>query len=281
MATITASMILQRSNLYFSGQLSPISGSSWLLTLEFGPVTWMHFVRDLITDSFGVGHVYNQPLWTITFELFGSYLTFLFLLLFRGRPLRWIAYLVVGLQFYNSFYIAFLVGVFCADVSKNCEHHAALLKSAKLLVVPLFLVGIYLASYAPHLDPSYDRFSWHSWLPRSGNSYVYPMAGACAIFLSVLLGPRLQAFFSTGILIYLGRISYAMYAIHLLVLRSFSSWLFLMLFPGHAYDVSVILTFLSSIVLIGVLAHFITVYFDEYVTRRANGLSEYWIREKA
>jgi peptidoglycan/LPS O-acetylase OafA/YrhL len=277
-ATMSISMILLRANLYFSGQLLPATGSPMLATMEFGPVSWAHFAKDLATDSFGSGHIYNQPLWTITFELLGSYLTFLFLLLFRANRLRWLAYLVVGLQFYNSFYIAFLVGIFCADLTKNHSSLPDLSKPARLLVVPLFLAGIYLASYGPHLDPSYDRYSWHAWLPRFGNSYAYPMAGACALFVSIALSTTLQRFFALSAFVYLGRISYAMYAIHFLVLRSFSSWLFLHLFGRWSYDGSALMTFCTSTLLIGGLAHVMTVYFDEKVIVRANGLAELWLR---
>jgi peptidoglycan/LPS O-acetylase OafA/YrhL len=276
--TMITSMVLLRSHLDYCAQLSTVTGSTWLTEYDIPLTSWVHFAKDLVTDPFGSGVVYNTPLWTISFELIGSYITFLFLLLFRRSQLKWLAYLIVGLQFIHSFYIGFIFGIFCADLWTTHSHRIAAIKGVWLLVVPLLLIGIYLASFESYLDAAYSRFTWHAFLPHTGHANIYPMLGAGAIFVSLLLSPKIQNFFSIGTFVYLGRISYAMYAIHLLVLRSVSSWIFLNLFLSHTYDERVIATFCASFLFILVIAHFVTVKFDEKVIKGANALAATWLK---
>jgi peptidoglycan/LPS O-acetylase OafA/YrhL len=278
-ATMIVSMAMLRTHLDFAAQLAPVTGSKWLMEIDTPPTTWIQFARDLLTDPFGSGVLFNPPLWTISFELIGSYITFLFVLLFRRSPIRWLVYLIMGLQFSHNYYIGFIVGTLCADLWKNHPNLFAQEKGSLILVVPLLLVGIYLASFQTYLDPSYSSLTWHGLLPRVGHSNIYPMAGACAVFVSLLLTPLLQGLFSIAPLVYLGRISYAMYAIHLLALRFVSSWIFLNVSVVRTYEYRLIIMSCASILFLLVVSHIATVYFDEKVIKGANALAAAWKRQ--
>ncbi len=280
-ATMIVSMVLMRSHLDYSAQLSNVTGSTWLTQYDVPPTSWMHFARDLITDPFGSGVVYNAPLWTILFELIGSYITFLFLLLFRRSKLRWFAYLIVGLQFIHSFYIGFIFGIFCADLWKNHSPWIEQIEGLRLLVVPLLLSGIYLASFESYLDPAYSKFTWHAFLPHMGHSNVYLMTGAGAIFGSLLLSPKLRRFFSAGSLCILAVFHTLCTQFICWYSRTVSSWIFLNLFKSDTYDQRVIATFCASFLLILVISHFATVKFDEKVIKGANAFAAAWKRQSA
>jgi peptidoglycan/LPS O-acetylase OafA/YrhL len=272
MATMICAMILSRLGLYFEGAVAPISGSSWLQTQPEITGSWLHFLADLMRP-FSASAAYNQPLWTITVELIGSYLTFGFLLFFRLSRLRWWFYGLLALIFHDSLYLCFGLGVISADLK-------TLIGPAKTapagVTAILVAAGVYFAGYPRGIAPNQIEQSWHAALPRLSDPDPYAIVGAFLCFIAVLLTPALQRFFSRPGLVYLGRISFALYAFHLLLLRSASSWCFLQFSGRWSYNVAVLLTLIVSVPLVGLVAHVATLQVDEPVMRWANAWARFW-----
>lgn len=59
---------------------------------------------------------YNSVLWTMHFELFGSFLIFMFLALFGKLPNRWVFYGLFGLFFLKTYYLGFIAGMAMCDL---------------------------------------------------------------------------------------------------------------------------------------------------------------------
>jgi peptidoglycan/LPS O-acetylase OafA/YrhL len=269
--------VLLKLHWYFNVEASAVTHSApwfrewWMTTND----RYFRLFWDFLTRPFEAGASYNPPLWTIRIELYGSFIVFIFLLLFRRNRLKPLAYLVALLMLHRGLYMGFLIGVMLADFSRNCpdqmEKHTRSPLSPCLLVV-----GIFFAS-----------FPFYAGTALQGTVYValpnlplldggYSMLGAILIFIGVLLGPRTQALLSWAPLQFLGRISYALYAFHFLLLGSFSAWLFLKLMPSLGYNSAFLWTFAVSLVILLVASHLISLWIDAPVTRLANFIGSRW-----
>ena len=94
------------------------------------------------------------------------------------------------------------------------------------------------------------------------------MFRAVIVFTAVLINPRLQKMLSGKGFLFLGRISYAMYVIHFLLLGSFSSWLFINLHSRFNYNLSFAIAATLSFGILIFASYVLTKYIDEPVTIR-------------
>ena len=166
---------------------------------------------------------YNPVLWTMKTEFQGSFLVYGFLLLFGRWRWRWLAYLglsvalLVKQQLYG---LNFLTGMVICDA-----YTSGLLRREKIFTWPvselslLLLTGIYLGSYRSAQLPLYG------WLTG-----VKPLAchsiGGGLIILTMLFSTRVKAFLSHPWCAWLGKISFALYLVHVPVLFSLGSFLY-------------------------------------------------------
>ena len=110
------------------------------------------------------------------------------------------------------------------------------------------------------------------------------MLGAMLLFAALLLSPAAQSFLTRPLFAFLGRISYALYAIHYVFLCSFSSWLFLQLQNSLGYHQSVMLTVLISLLLLAGISLLLARWVDGPSIRLANAIAERWrhsLKERA
>jgi len=281
LASVLASFFLYRSACYFNGPVSIQSYSiPWFK--DFWPqntFTLERLIIDVTTRMFSAGWFYNSPLWTLQIELYGSFITFIFLLLFRKSNLRPLAYIYTFIYFHGTLYHGFIIGILLADIVRTYPHRV-LKWSRSTIAWPLFVVGLLFSSYPEYIvnkteltNTFYGAFPN---LPGLGGGYS--MLGAAFVFSSVLLSPHLQKMLSGRSLAFLGRISYAVYAFHFLLLGSFTSWLFLIFTHRFTYNINCALVGIISLSALLLLSYWLTKYVDEPVTRAANRLASIWLR---
>lgn len=279
-ASILISLCLTSFGWFFNSSVSSFSGSiPWFRDYySRGTPGLLLLLRDLSTRLFSVGSNYNPPLWTIEIELYGSFLTYSFVLLFRRSGLRSLAYAIALVLLQGTLYHGFIFGILIADVAKNFPHFWVKL-SRPVFSIPFLFLGLVFAShpnYALRPDLANSLYSFFPRLPLLGGSYA--MLGALFVFLGILLNSRIQVFLSGRIFAYLGRISFAVYVIHFLILGSVSSWLFIQLEPMLNYDANCAIVALSYIVLTFLTAHWLTVYIDEPTTKLASGMARIYLK---
>ncbi len=271
-ATIVLSILLSSLGLYYNISASSLSGSNPWLSQYFAsdrPLWSLDMLR-----LFANGKYYNPPLWTIKQELYGSMLTYLFLLLFRASAWRWIAYAIAMIVFHRSLYHGFLFGMLLADLSQTFPERWESLKLPRFSV-PLLVVGVLAASVPNYID--HKSLAGYSLLPKIrflGGEYA--MLGAVLLFCGTLLNPRLQVLLSNKFLAYIGRISFSVYAIHFLVLCSLSSWLLVRFHGSMDYQALALLNFIAYLICTIAIAHMLTVLVDEPTTRLANRLAGFY-----
>lgn len=227
--------------------------------------------KHIFGHLFSSARVYNNPLWTIDTELKGSILIFAFLLLFGNAKFRLLYMTFLIIFFRNNEYQDFFFGMMAADAMKH-GHLSLLHKFKKVLLYLLVIPAIYFFSYPTFTDVNTLATTWYAILPEfyflGGSGYCgYPALGAFLIFALVCISQRLQLILQNKIFVYVGTISYSIYAVHFLVLGTFSSWLFPSQLKFLGYTEAFLSTFVISLVLIIIFAHFVTKYVDIPTTR--------------
>ncbi|GIP34511.1 acyltransferase [Paenibacillus sp. J2TS4] len=228
--------------------------------------------QGLYHTFFTYGMAYNPVLWTMTYELFGSFIVFGVLLAAGTSRLRYPVYLAGILWFHDSYYLGFWLGLLLSDL-ENFRAGSRVRIHSKTALACLAAAGIYLGSY-PYVDPAGTVYGW---LPLGKalftNAIAYRTIGAF-LLLTVMLSSRLgQRIFASRPLEYLGRVSFSLYLVHFAVLCSFSSLLFLHLSERLVYGWNVLLTTAASLPLIFVLSHLMYAGVDGPIVRLLSRIS--------
>lgn len=162
---------------------------------------------------------YNPVLWTISIEFAGSMLVFVVLALFGNSNKRFIVYAFLIILLHGNYIPAFIIGLALCDYF----HDEQRMRPSKILTGIVFLLAIYTGSYRSLEIPNI-------WTPIDFISHAdrtFPFIIGAALFMYVVINSGwLKQFFGLFILQVLGKISFSMYLIHLLILGSVSCYLF-------------------------------------------------------
>ena len=101
------------------------------------------------------------------------------------------------------------------------------------------------------------------------------MLGAILVFGSVLWSAKLQHVLNHRILRYVGSVSYALYALHFLLLGSLTSWIYLNLVGVLGHFPASLFAVIATLPVLAVFSHLVTKTIDN----RSNELSN-WLANK-
>lgn len=241
---------------------------------------WLSFLWDLpsasladvfrntfIEVTFAPETRYNNVLWTICIEFYGSMLAFALIGLTGRLPWRWIIYPLVIWWIGNSPYVGFVLGVVLADLrfAPSCTLLRNWLERP-VVSWSAGLTGLYLGSFIKGIDCS--QSNWFSWLylldgGSMPNAQWTHNWGAFLLLTALLSSPSWQRGFSNRFFVWLGRISFAMYLMHSLVLGTLSAWIVATLGPTHSYGEIMALTIPLTLATVFVISHLFAKYIDE------------------
>jgi len=265
-----------RFGLNFSDPAAAISGSSWLAnfwprTVSLGEAVYYGAYGILVGNS--EPGVLNNALWTMKVEFLGSMLVFAFLALFGKLRLRWLVYLVLMVASWNSYYLAFVLGIALCDVTSRSWSPKEL---AWPITAGLALAGLGLGA-APIPGATSTIYSALGWQGADPNVVfiLTHIVGAALLLGAVLYSPALKTVFASRPLRYLGRVSFSMYLLHLLVLGTISSYMFAALNVSHGYAFSLGVTGAAYLVIVVIAADIYTRHVDEPSMRLAG-----WVQRK-
>ncbi len=284
--TVILSAILWASHLYANNPVAALSHSNpWFTDFWAGEITMHQVFLGILTSMFKNGELYNPSLWTIRTELYGSILIFCLMLIMGNFKYRLPSFIVITLALFFkgrvlSYCSGLMIGVVVADLIKH--HHLVIKLQAKSIYSwVLFVAFVFFASYPHYSDYQSLQGTIYGFLPPDSEMGVYPLIGAFSLFLLIMINDRLKDFLQHPVFQFLGKISYALYAIHFLVLGSVSSWIFLWLTPHLPYGLCFLLVLLMSAPIIIFASIWMTKYVDEpsiqaatYVSQRAIALRE-------
>jgi peptidoglycan/LPS O-acetylase OafA/YrhL len=223
--SIALSLLLFRLGLYFNHEAAAISKSLALQVLL--PPNELTFWRALKEMTYYVQltglSFFNVPLWSIKYEFVG---TLVVLPLYLCMPRRWRIIPLLSVAFIVCFAFdatsIFIIGILAGSLLN-------MVTIPRRLLPVLFVVGLYFGTYIPgHAE--------YSWLPviftdpkeAFFNVSFYNTIGSLCL-VAAIAGGFGERFLSLKFLQWLGGIAYSMYLLHLLVLGSLASFLYLVL----------------------------------------------------
>jgi peptidoglycan/LPS O-acetylase OafA/YrhL len=104
--------------------------------------------------------------------------------------------------------------------------------------------------------------------------------GAFLVLLAVLNSQRIQSLLSIRPFVFLGRISFPLYAVHWIILGSFSSFLFTQLVNFVSYPLAFLITLAISLPLILAAADLIQRFVDQPGTKASRWLYQRFFQPK-
>jgi peptidoglycan/LPS O-acetylase OafA/YrhL len=238
--------------------VSEISGSSWLAGFNRSVPNLLDAVLEALFGCFFVGtNQYNGVLWTIPFLFLGALFVYALAWLIGDKKWRYVVYAVLGVGLVLTDYAGVIWGFILCDVINTQEKLVSWVKKQKVLLWLVFILGFYLSSYpsgGAHLENTIYGMIPIMVIP-------YHLAGALLLVGSVVCLEPLQKFFGLPVFVKLGKISYSLYLVHFPIIATFGCGLFEILYGKLSYNVSVLVCFVATTVVVGL----ISVGFSKYI----------------
>jgi peptidoglycan/LPS O-acetylase OafA/YrhL len=275
--TTLASYLLFYFHLYHFDKAGLKSGSPWLT--EFGDSFlsaagpnltvqsihyWNMLQNGLFLTFFRGDALFDSSLWTMHPELVGSFVAFgAAPLLLEARRVSvwatlWLSLMaMVILHFIWADLTAFPIGVAIAAL---LPRNYAL---RPVFAVPAILLALYLLGYPGTAVGAYAMFGW---LAAHGMPYGYPYSAGAAILIGVIeTFPPIRQVFSGKISAFLGDLSFPIYLLHVLVICSIGSAVYLRFGPILA---------IISVFVISILVSLPMMKFNNWWIAKVNAVTE-------
>lgn len=230
---------------------------------------WKHQVnlnialyQSLYGSEFTHEQMINYALWTISFEVFGSYLVFSILGIIGGFKIDIISYFVLLIFMFNTNYYFFIVGLILSRVYSKSNH----VNIKYPLFIFLYAIGIILITYPYPRDGVQIGwiYKYISFSDNWGLNYsVFLKIGCTIIFSCVLFDEKIKKILSNRLSLFLGKISFPIYLLHVTVISTLSD-----LFTHNTFHEFIILTF--STIFISII---ISVPFEIFIDKKAISIS--------
>ncbi|CAG9719557.1 acyltransferase family protein [Clostridium neonatale] len=261
--SIIVAYVFMKFKLFYNSDVAIITGSDWWLAnfYNFTP----NIFEMLKQGAYGVFFLnessYNAVLWTMHYELFGSFVVFGIISIFGNIRNRSIIYIVCILLTYNTYYLAFILGIILSDANSNCDKFINSFNS-KYLKIFLLVIGLILCSYPSGIDVKETIYEYMR-IPKIDDIVAfYHILGSFLIIIILLKSDILKRFFALKIPLFFGKISFSMYIIHLIILCSFSSFLFSKIINNFRYYQAFIIMLMISLIIIILISYYIYKYVD-------------------
>lgn len=259
---VAIAYVFMKLSLFNNIEVSKITlSSNWLATTyDFEP-SLMGMLKQGIYGVFvGTDFSYNTSLWTMSVEFLGSFLVFSLASIFGKSKKRYIFYTIIAIYFVKTYYLAFILGMMLSDCYNSNYEVIRKLKGRATCSICLVL-GLFLGSYP--LVPTDNTIYKYISIETFNSGVLYRTVGAVLLMIAIMNSKILISFFSSKILNYVGKISFSMYLIHLIIICSFSGTLFTSALPYLGYNKAFILTFILSMILIFIISHYYSKYIDD------------------
>lgn len=228
---------------------------------------------------------YNYVLWTISLELFGSFLVYGFLAVFGGsltvlRTMSFVGmvFLMTRENIFSIYYGLFLAGVFISTF--KIRYNSSIL--SKLLAISSLIVGLYFLGYAPNS-------SSYSWIVNVFSEFqqahdfkvqwpVFAVSvGAIFVVATIFIDYGVLRVLSKNIFRIVGKLSFSIYLLHPMILAVVGPVIYVYI---AKYSYGAVYTFLITTTLTLVAAFPFYLYVDKVAMRCAKYIGEINNNEK-
>lgn len=232
-------------NVALTKTLGTTCAQGWLGEMYTFPASFLGAIKSAVWQCFfcyDQSTSYNVVLWTMEKEFFGSVFLFAFLGLLGHRTSRFIAYPIIALV--NTFYglqwlNAFVAGILLCDLLVNRGEFpligrvlrsplCAFVRRSSWVAVILWagvIICAGLKDFEHTFGPKYGPLYGPSFEP------IFHLLVGCAAVALALASSFSQRVLSSIAPVFLGKISFGLYLIHIPVICSFAPWAYFRVVP--------------------------------------------------
>jgi len=227
------------TNKYLSEKLE----NPWLNTFYTFDASFYNAIKSSLYDTFfnfDRLSSYNTVLWTMEKEFYGSLFIFALLSIVGYTKIRYIIYPFVTIILYtlNIHWLnSFIFGMILCDLYINTQIYHSTTKLLQkrfinLLIIIIFLVLIGMQNYYG----------------------IFHLILATLLVFFIISSSNMNKFFSSKILVSLGKISFSLYLIHLPILCSITGMLYKFFEKIYSHNITIIISSILTIVISLLLA---------------------------
>lgn len=270
-ASVLVSFLLQQLSLYNTSETASLTRSLWLHDLFSTQQTFTGLIKNIGYEQFLAHNTptpLNPVLWTISTELKGSLMVFFILLIAPKNKWRYAIYAAFLLYYFKGYFMLFVCGIVLADLSNAGLQH---LKISWPLSVLLVLTSVVFGSYKSGTD-----FILWQWIEPLHNITKPNFIGAVSLFILVCFNSNIQEGLTKKPGQWLGRISYALYLFHLLIICAIICPLFnIVYYPAGNYHIAALSAVACAIPLTFIICRYVFTPIDEWSVSLSNKLGKY------
>ncbi|MDP4177153.1 MAG: acyltransferase [Bacillota bacterium] len=231
--------------------------SIWLSSYYTAAISFKQALKDIFIQIWFYGDSsLSTAFWMLSQLFYGSFLTIILSVIsWKANKHIWLIYIAVFFFFFDkqNFMMAFVLGVLLAWIYKNRTHGFQIYIGFICLIA-----GIFLGGYPSGVTPTNIY-----WFLRFESYVVWHILGAFLTVYGIWNLNLLHRFMSLRLFHVLGKICYSVYLIHIPVLFSLSTYIFLFFYrQGLAYWESVIISLILSTIAIIELAYLYNKYIE-------------------
>ena len=272
LASVLFAYIVLSSDLMYNSILAHKQGKGyidgWLNNFYNFEPNFFLAIKSGIWDTFfdyDPQKTYNAVLWSIKPELFGSIFCYFIFGIFKESSRRYVFYvpIILGTFALEEYWLtSFMLGFLFCDIdhsdSSVFRDYLNIITSNQVLNIFLFICLIIIGG-----KPSFFGFD---------NLLI-----SSFMVLIILKTEPLQRLFESNVLIWLGKISFALYLIHLPIICSLSCYLFLIL--PYSFFLKLFAVIIVTLIISLIGANLFTKYIDNFGIKVSRNIAFQFLKE--
>ncbi|MDH2620875.1 acyltransferase [Acinetobacter baumannii] len=189
------------------------NASSWFGNVGTYEGSFLYAIYDGAINAFIFGKSeYNWVLWTMQIELFGSFLVFL--LCYLNQTSKLLVLLTSLVFIILGFLVSLKMGFGFFSFVAGMLFYLYGKKINAFIAVPMLLVGLYFAG-AHNFSYSYSVIAM---ILGTKTAILLNVLCAPLVVYSILMNDKLSSLLDNKVFVYLGKLSFSMYLLHMLII---------------------------------------------------------------
>lgn len=267
---------LMQSGLFYNTTAGTLSQNSWtsgFYTFQTSLISCLQFALYDVFVRYNGAVSFNPVLWTMSIELWGSFVVFSICALVMHLRTRGIILAAIIAYLYavnNIWYLPFVCGIAITLV----HHRYNLRLDGTLKWIAPLLIGLIVYYSASTMRGGIFG------LPAVPRNDLFNILAACGVVFLAACVASVRRFFECRLSKYLGSISFSLYLTHFMVICSFSSYLLIWLERfGLSREMSSAINFAASVPACILVAHLFR-HIENFAIETARRFSTYLMRER-
>lgn len=246
--------VMLKLSVFSNLEVAKITGSTWLSSFYHEKYTikdvFVHSFVKTWTESDGS---FSTAFWMLTYIFYGSFLAYILAIIGYEKNKKIILLFMGVVAWYlwgNSLLACFGIGTIIGYYSKNCNR-----KRNSICGIIFIIIGVFFGGYPSHIIPINVYKLFYNMPGQMDPSHFYHVIGAAMVIVGIYECKEIAGFLENKLFLFLGKISFSLYLIHIPILFSVGTDAFLIFNRCFEnYHVNVLLTFMLTFVILIILS---------------------------